>query len=73
MGQSVESVLANPDTGIGMGSARAIQLMWLFVFVLSTAEVAGQPEVNRNQEEHLVGLLSLARQPAASHLPLQTP
>lgn len=41
------------------------------VCVLSAA-VAGQPEVDRNQAEHLVGLLPHAHQPAASHLPLQT-
>lgn len=42
------------------------------VCVLS-ATVAGQPEVDRNQAEHPGGVLPLARQPAASHLPLQTP
>lgn len=41
-------------------------------FVTSTS-MAGQPEVNRNEADHLVRLLPLAGQPATSHLPLHTP
>lgn len=45
-------------------------ILWGKAVFVPSAAMAGQPEVNRNQADHLVRLLSLAGQPAASHLPL---
>lgn len=48
-------------------------VLWDKVAFFPSTTVAGQPEVNRNQTDHLVRLLSLTGQPATSHLPLHTP